>query len=287
MADRFNNPVPDGTAVNFRTEAGSIEPGCSSENQSGECFVLWRSQGDRPLDGRVTILATAIGEENFIDRNGNGIYDSDPNGDGATTDAEPFDDMGEAFLDADENGLRGINEDYIDFDSSGEYEPNGGGTFTGVLCSGSLCDSTTSLNVRASTVIIMSGSNAVLGPSDYLVTGNGVNSFDSTALTLDVNENIIYTFTIIVRDARDNPMPAGTVVSMQSSGAGEAQGEPPPPTGCTTSRADADNQYEFSFKTDSVNAETPGLLDVLVTLPNQQAPQRVARINVTTRNNVP
>ncbi|PIP80989.1 MAG: hypothetical protein COW84_02295 [Gammaproteobacteria bacterium CG22_combo_CG10-13_8_21_14_all_40_8] len=45
LADHFNNPVPDGTAVSFTTEFGSIEPSCTTVN--GVCSVVWSSQSPR------------------------------------------------------------------------------------------------------------------------------------------------------------------------------------------------------------------------------------------------
>lgn len=47
LADHFNNPVPDGTAVSFITEGGVIEPSCTTEN--GACSVKWRSSNPRPF----------------------------------------------------------------------------------------------------------------------------------------------------------------------------------------------------------------------------------------------
>jgi hypothetical protein len=41
LADAFNNLAPDGTAVNFTTEGGSIEPSCTTIN--GTCSVTWFS----------------------------------------------------------------------------------------------------------------------------------------------------------------------------------------------------------------------------------------------------
>ena len=40
-SDHFNNPVPDGTAISFVTEFGSIEPSCTTVN--GLCSVTWTS----------------------------------------------------------------------------------------------------------------------------------------------------------------------------------------------------------------------------------------------------
>lgn len=109
LADANNNPVPAGTAVSFTTEGGVIDSSCAtgmdseSNRPDGRCSVTWRSQEPRPkrsdntnsIDrllcrglsgleerdciaaraGRVTILATAVGNESFIDVNRNGIYD--------------------------------------------------------------------------------------------------------------------------------------------------------------------------------------------------------------------
>ncbi len=74
LSDRFQNPVPDGTAVTFNAEAGSIVSQCTTIG--GTCTVDWVSAAPRPVDGRATILATAIGEESFVDLNGNGKFDA-------------------------------------------------------------------------------------------------------------------------------------------------------------------------------------------------------------------
>ncbi|MEM7260289.1 MAG: hypothetical protein AAF404_23195, partial [Pseudomonadota bacterium] len=109
MADKFNNPVVDGTAAVFTTEYGAIESTCFTE--MGGCSVMWNTQDPRtplltgteflktindsdyscpshngssgpcPNDlgftrgGRSTITVHAIGEESFVDQNGNGIMD--------------------------------------------------------------------------------------------------------------------------------------------------------------------------------------------------------------------
>lgn len=46
LADRFHNPVPDGTIVNFITDGGIIEPQCVTA--IGACSVNWRSANPRP-----------------------------------------------------------------------------------------------------------------------------------------------------------------------------------------------------------------------------------------------
>lgn len=189
-ADAFNNPVPDGTTINFTTEYGRIVDTCTTAD--GDCTVTWNSQSPRSPDlsstgdvltidnlacdsdhdgtadtydhdsngatadvsvpagvpcprftgfdanvstltgngfrsilvdsadqtfpgqifgGRSSIIAYAIGEEAFIDSNGNGIYDwvdADSDGEYDTGESlEPFVDLSEAFVDHNEDGVFG------------------------------------------------------------------------------------------------------------------------------------------------------------------------------------
>ena len=169
-ADRFNNPVPDGTAVTFTTEGGSIPGSCRTED--GACTVTFTTQNPRPADGRATILATAIGEESFSDTNpSNGRYD----------DGE-FDldnDLPEAFVDYNENGTRESNEPYTDFDGDNDYDL-GDDEFTGIQCEprgSSLACETNSLNVRDQVVIVFSASSQTIEfqpPAVDLSDGNVV-----------------------------------------------------------------------------------------------------------------
>ena len=95
MSDRQGNPVPDGTAVNMVVESGgatlttgtcttgTVAPGDSS------CTLTIVSGGTRPANGLVTVLAYAVGEEDFTDTNGDNMY----------TCGEPFTDLGNAYRD--------------------------------------------------------------------------------------------------------------------------------------------------------------------------------------------
>ena len=90
-SDRLGNPVPDGTAMNFITEAGQIQSTASTIVVGGLAItsVPFVSSEPRPIDGRVTVLAYALGEESFLDQNGNNVY----------TAGEPFQDLGDIYLD--------------------------------------------------------------------------------------------------------------------------------------------------------------------------------------------
>ncbi|XQW83771.1 hypothetical protein ACOYR1_11530 [Thalassotalea piscium] len=224
LADAFNNPAPDGTAVSFTTEGGSIEPSCVTTG--GQCTVIWRSQNPSPqgqelsinsvpprtdnidsngfpnfmgqkYGGRVTILATSIGEESFPDLNGNGRFDicevpafrgetgfpCKPDGtfdtdkdkityDGKDVNGRYFD-RSEAFSDYNEDGFfnpaqesnfeqaGGDLEEYIEFNGDGIFNEKDG-LYNGVLCaennSAGCSVEQKSINVSAQGVIVMSGS---------------------------------------------------------------------------------------------------------------------------------
>ncbi|MCH1919772.1 hypothetical protein L9G15_10030 [Shewanella sp. A3A] len=171
LADAFNNPVRNGTAVSFVTEGGAIGASCVTVN--GACSVTWTSQNVRPagqsllnndgtyrnpraelvnggnfygqpFGGRATITAYAIGEESFPDLNGNGRFDESERTAFAATDVsgQPYD-LADAFRDYNEDGIfnpqqaggqsGGDNEVLIDFNSNGVFD-TADGVYNGVLC---------------------------------------------------------------------------------------------------------------------------------------------------------
>jgi hypothetical protein len=109
LADRLGNPVPDGTRVNFIVSGGGqITGSCTtaSEASISRCSVEFASQGQRPRNGRVALLAYALGEETFTDdRVLNNIYDA----------GESFEDLGDVFLDSNLNGQHDRDEQSIPF----------------------------------------------------------------------------------------------------------------------------------------------------------------------------
>src|ERR1700722_15329969 len=108
MTDRFSNPVPDGTTANFVTTLGGIDATCQTGGGTGTCLVNWHSKAPYSIagnpattkgtaytntaanwcgptnapycngttNGRSPIIVTAIGEESFVDANGNGVFDA-------------------------------------------------------------------------------------------------------------------------------------------------------------------------------------------------------------------
>jgi len=201
LADHFHNPVPDGTAVSFTSEGGSVVSSCNTVG--GACSAVLTSQALRPTNGRVTVLARATGEEAFIDKNGNGTLDDA----GEMIDANSAaTDLGEAFVDYNENGVRDANEPYFDFNSNGTYDA-ADGKYNGVLCTpgAAICSTQKSLDVRGSQTIIFSSSAAN-------ITINGGAAIATNKCDL-VNGNVPKTFTMTVVDVNGNAMPAGTTVA--------------------------------------------------------------------------
>jgi hypothetical protein len=254
-ADHFNNPVPDGTAVYFTTEGGRIEPKCTTQN--GTCSVTWKSQAPRPdgsenvfpddiqfKRGRVTILATAIGEESFIDRNGNGRFDP-------STDLIAAD-LPEAFLDASEDGLRDVNEEFSDFNKD-ELYTDANGQYNGSLC---LADddgcSSDLVDVRDDIVIVMASSDT----GEFSLTPSTVN-FSSDKKT--------ETITIYLEDENGNSMPTGSTITLTPPENADVIG---PPLSWTIPDSTEPYTYEFTIIAKSdLDAKETGYLVATVTTP--------------------
>lgn len=205
LADRFSNPVPDGTVVNFRTEAGSIESSCTTTD--GACSVTWTSQNQERADlfgnpGVATILAYAIGEESFTDNNGNGRFDDDDTF-GAGND------LGEAFVDYDFDNTHDAAEPYIDFNENGEFDAAGDDAYNGVLCEHSTdCSDTSSVIVSDDIRIVMATSTADI-------------SFSVGALNVRGGSGSV---TVTVEDGNTNIMPNGTTITVSAPSGVELSG---------------------------------------------------------------
>lgn len=252
MADKFNNPVVDGTAAVFTTEYGAIVGSCTTT--AGTCSVIWNSQEPRfptltyteyvktiydpdyhcpshtgnegpcPDDlgyingGRSTILVHAIGEESFVDSNGNGIYDE----------SEPFSNLPEAYIDQNEDGaytpaipacitnptslqcIAGQEEIFIDFNNNQVYDFNNDpAVYNGLLCppegDGVWC-SRELVNVRAQTLVILSDPTSW----DIILVRNDGLAVNAT------DDNINYT--AYISDIFNNMPPGGSTVSVSVDG---------------------------------------------------------------------
>lgn len=253
LSDAFNNPVRDGTAVNFVTEGGDIQDSCTTVG--GACTVIWESQQPRPAGnslfddpanplrpqltafmgqsygGRATITAYAIGEESFPDSNGNGRFDAaeyDQFINGTNISGNPYD-LADAFEDFNEDGLfnpqqsggeaGGDNEELVDFDSDGVFDTPDT-VYNGVLCSEPAHDGCAdginedkSIYVRRSLVMVMSGSTAY-GNITAVVDSDGSDNGDGT---MTIQGKSTGSASIIIADLHNQQMPAGSTVTFTAT----------------------------------------------------------------------
>lgn len=216
LGDHFGNPAPDGTAINFTTSGGVIgascvtgslpPPGatpnictpqtCQTTNSaigpgSGTCTVLLRASNPRPANGRVTVLAYAVGEENFFDSNGNNTYDT---GD-TFSDKSP-----DIFRDDNETGTWTPGEPCIGPNINGTCSTLGDGQYNGVLRSPQVPSAQT-LYVSAQLVQTFSGSHALVSftPASLVCPAGG-----TTVVRVQASDQI------------GNIMPAGTTIDFST-----------------------------------------------------------------------
>lgn len=281
LSDRFNNPVPDGTAVSFFTEGGQIAAQCTTTTVSGnsQCAVNWTSQNPRPVKdpslpfcslpavagtcdrpGRSSLLAVAIGEESFTDINGNGAFDP----------GEPFVDMGERFLDSNENGVydAAVDVPFYDFNNDHVRNPPDG-FFNGVLCNDpARCNQNAlSTGIGAQNLIIMSAST----PGGMVPTpGTALANFSLASGAK------IYSFT--VADLNNNPMPSGTTIVATFTGpSGVTLGQPTSYTvPCTTEPG----SYGFVIQAATGAMTGSGLLTLTITSPAKVVSTAFYTVNV-------
>jgi hypothetical protein len=252
-ADYFNYPVPDGTAVSFTTEGGSIESSCLTIN--GACSVTWLSQEPRPMEagqiGRVTILAYIIGNESFFDSNDNGVYDDN---DPLFTASHP--DLPEAWLDSDEDGVRdAATEEFVDFNLSGTYNGQDG-LYSGVLCQRtSDCADSSTLHVARMGVIHMANNN-----NDITINGG---AGDNTDFNLPLSNDTPLSVTITVNSLTGHYPATGTTITVETTN-GNIVGNSSfvVPTNCDTLPGDG---YETTFNIVGDGSGNTGTLTVTTT----------------------
>lgn len=238
--DQFQNPVPDGTVINFNAESGLIPASCTTEN--GSCAVTWRPTGYRPgqesdpeysnlkrvneIDplrassaaGLTTILAYTEGEAGFTDSNNNGVYDT----------GEPFEAFPEAVRDDDKlnfqlNGdtteldvdANGPLEFFADYDSDEVYDA-APVLYQGVLCSDAArsvghCGSM--MHVRDSVVI----SQATLKTTSMRFF-TSINGTDFTPFSGTLSASGSGSFYVYVADENLSKAKQGTTLSVSGTG---------------------------------------------------------------------
>jgi hypothetical protein len=339
MRDRFTNPVPDGTTVNFHTLLGHIDPSCQTGSTAetsgtGTCTVNWVSQAPRSVAGnpqsthsaaavpsyydfyssycavpgsvagtfvapngaltcnsttnaRSPILAYAIGEESFVDKVGNGVFDATQdtlpwnannpwNNYGTYTGpfggltppsgaAKPFQDVGDPFNNEWElftcyaqgsvcDGIYVPGEFYYDFFNTGTWgAPDG--VIESALCgpAGSdLCAPSSTVGISASNIIIVSGNTPIITVNPATPAAPGY--------VLPIN------LAVTITDQRYQQMPAGTQVSLAISPgtAGTINGPAGYKWPCSS---DLGGRTDVFNITPPTTGATPGILTITTTTP--------------------
>ena len=214
LADRYNNPVPGGTAVTFYANGGHVVGSCTTPtltgtSADGTCTAIWTSANPRPmitdsppvlLNGRAQVFATVIGEESFTDSYGTGFYQA-PN--------DWFDNLGEQYLDANESGAYVFGDHYLDFNNNGVRD-GPSGSFVGITCTGTSSTSscnTSTLALGVSQLVIMSTSLADI----TAVSDAGFGGSLTSGLTIAAGSSGTVVFH--VQDQNGNSMAAGSAVS--------------------------------------------------------------------------
>jgi len=236
LADSFNNPVPDGTTVNFTTEGGTIESSCSTS--AGNCSVTWTSTEPNLHDHRSTILATTSGHETFFDVNGNNVFD-DNDGDAINNAnvnsgfgrqaplSSGFVDMSEAWRDDNENNVKDSEETTF-FDDNIDEELNpGDGNFNGPQCSGLKCDENKKkATLRKALVLIMSKAsspNYVLSNLEQNIFYANSNPDEVETALPSITDGDSLTLRFRFADSAMQTLPLGTTISVSLDG-GDLQG---------------------------------------------------------------
>jgi len=147
LGDRFNNSVGISTTVKYQSEAGIVGtpqistpmyPAADLGKATGTIGTIGgvlpldvfpvageysASFGDachpgatavhNPRDGVVSVIAMMTGEEGFIDKNGDGMYNS----------GEPYIDLTEPFVDSNDNGTWDAGEFFQDVNNNARWDP--------------------------------------------------------------------------------------------------------------------------------------------------------------------
>ena len=288
-SDRLGNPVPDDTAINFITEGGTVQAIRFTQTVGGlaRATANFLSSEPRPVDGRVTILAYALGEESFLDVNGNNVHDV----------GEDFQDLGNVFLDRLYDGFYASSTDqFISLSISGTSACAASGSALLALNSsipsiGATCDGSWGrAYVRRGIETVFSTSTA--GPvwfskpgslyntnllactasassliTGYRPDGSGANTAPFYAFGAGELYNVAKAGVIsfVVSDAnpvRLNPMAAGTVIAVSTTSGMTAKVEGGSPVPSTLEATFASISYEMTGET------TAGTITVSFTSPS-------------------
>jgi hypothetical protein len=256
--DRFGNAVPPGTAVTFVSNGASVVNPTTTD-EDGVATATLITENSIPPTGIVTVLAFTRGEEEFLDNNGNGTYESEVDEILLEDIPEPFVDFrplptflsplppndADCLLPAPSSLCNGLFDPDRPFELFVDLPPKDG--VWGVQGMDGVWDD----NVIIFDVIPVTFSGTlvtpVASPSEFTIPDGGSQSF-----------------TLVVRDDLFNPLVGGATVSVSAPGAQLFGGNITVPDGESFNQlVDGLNQFTFILS-DPLPGEDPPLPPVTV-----------------------
>lgn len=250
LADKHNNPVVDGTVVQFWAEYGSINPTCVTVGSV--CSVVWTSSGVYPADRLATIVAYTVGVDSFQERGENAL-NAEVAADGLFSVGDAIAAHSEVFFDRNYNGnFDASTESFIDHNGNGEFDSVPGNNLDRVY-RGVDCDAA----ARAADHCVEE--SALLWGRLQLV-------YSTYQPLIAVNLGPYQagdTLSVEVTDVNGNYPPAGTTLSLVALGDTEAELRS---YDVVTSVRSA-GQSSFTFEVDVLSVTTGGSYELVVQFP--------------------
>ncbi len=213
-SDVFGNNPTDGTRVSFvAPESGNVQSSC--ELVDGACSVTWRSTAPRPANMRVEVIAYTDGAENFVDNNGNSLFDG---ADGTIAD------MGEPYADENEDGDYDLGEFFFDTNRNGVR--NSGNTLWDGPCldkvnAAAICTGLDTVTIFDTVTIVMATDTArIMDLGTFPAVGTAISLTNGSSRSLS---GIIIADSNAAADTpplNSNPMPIGTTIAFSIEGGG-------------------------------------------------------------------
>ncbi len=211
-SDVFGNNPTDGTRVSFvAPESGNVQNSC--ELQDGACSVLWRSTSPRPTNMRIEVIAYTDGAENFIDNNGNSLFDA---ADGTIAD------MGEPYADENESGTYNVGEFFFDTNRNGVRDTGNSkwdGPCLNKVNPAAVCTGNSTVTIYDTVTIVM--------PTNIMRLLN-LGTFPAAGTNINITQGGRLDFSgLVIADSNgtadvlgSNPPPFGTSITFSIQGGG-------------------------------------------------------------------
>lgn len=228
LSDRFGNPVPDGTAVSFRTPSGvgrfidtsNGSPAGSCLVKDSACTIKLISSGNRSQiydNGLMSIMAYAVGEDSFSDLNGDGVFSVGdifpPQPPGGSNSGGASYNRGEAFIDSNLNGVRDFNEEFIDYNNDGIYNAPDN-LYRGYSCAaGAACSSAKTRHVYRNMLIVWSGSTARFNALQGVNASGNIVISSGGACSAGASSTVVLRIT----DQNNHVLPFGTTIAVATT----------------------------------------------------------------------